>query len=537
MASFLENAPRDVLQYIALLVATSSEQEPSRHLLQLLLTSSAIYHSLSIHASPHLYANIFRTKFDIVQDLPERLTDSALAAEWVRRCCLLRRVRRGNLTSEGSQQDLWAALRMILENHGLNDAHLLAAGFPEFIMAFAKAHPPCDVTVSSAEYEVSALAIWLLCFTLSHQGVIDASEKTREEFITLLRPFATSVMNFAGININRLPSLLPEFEGSSHGIASNVGIDSGEKCQAVHNHQRPFPACPEPSSAAIILTFALNEALPLAIPTHLPENRAIAIATHRSGPTMEDFRTVASCRTPLFVDIRHELHASSAGVTDPDHSVKYDVEFGRVLRLSYDLVRSDSICPYVPGTFTGTWEGSYMLSNVVKPKIGGCVLGDFTCRKPMQWAISEYRCFSPHLPLPKDDVFSMSLSLGQSQAGFETCLRTLGYEKHDVESSDTLKAQRDPSEALDILVVGETLPDHEQAWGGFRFAGRITPDGLIVVRREPKNADDESLGTWIFEGRLRYGVALVGNLRSSIPTDNCDIRGIFSLRKIDTPQE
>lgn len=80
-------------------------------------------------------------------------------------------------------------------------------------------------------------------------------------------------------------------------------------------------------------------------------------------------------------------------------------------------------------------------------------------------------------------------------------MRTLGYEKHDVESSDTLKAQRDPSEALDILVVGEvvalrflslisahfeqTLPDHEQAWGGFRFAGRITPDGLIVVRREP----------------------------------------------------
>lgn len=211
MASFLENAPRDVLQYIALLVATSSEQEPSRHLLQLLLTSSAIYHSLSIHASPHLYANIFRTKFDIVQDLHERLTDSALAAEWVRRCCLLRRVRWGNLTSEGSQQDLWAALRMILENHGLNDAHLLAAGFPEFIMAFAKAHPPCDVTVSSAEYEVSALAIWLLCFTLSHRRQLHSLH--RRLLLTLYRGGHRCLRK----DKRRIHHITPSFRHQRHG--------------------------------------------------------------------------------------------------------------------------------------------------------------------------------------------------------------------------------------------------------------------------------------------------------------------------------
>jgi len=169
MASFFEKVPRDVLQHIAFLVAMSSELEPSPHLLYLLLTSSAIHRTLNIYASPHLYADIFRTKFDVVQELHGRLTDSMLATEWVRRCCLLRRVRRGDLASKNSQQDLWTALRMVLENDGLNYAQLLAAGFQEFIMAFAKAHLPCDDTSTSPEYETSALATWLLCFTLSHR--------------------------------------------------------------------------------------------------------------------------------------------------------------------------------------------------------------------------------------------------------------------------------------------------------------------------------------------------------------------------------
>jgi hypothetical protein len=131
----------------------------------------------------------------------------------------------------------------------------------------------------------------------------------------------------------------------------------------VYQPKPPSPACPEPSSAAIILTFALNEALQLAIPPHLPENRAIAVVTHRSGPTMEDFRAVASCRTPLFADIRHGVVAKktlSNGMVDPDHRFMYNTEFHRALRLSYDLGRS-SARPYIPGTFTGVWEGSYMV--------------------------------------------------------------------------------------------------------------------------------------------------------------------------------
>jgi len=72
----------------------------------------------------------------------------------------------------------------------------------------------------------------------------------------------------------------------------------------------------------------------------------------------------------------------------------------------------------------------------------------------MQWAISEYLCFIPRLPMPnlKDDMFNLN---SQSQAGFEACLRTLGYEKYSPESSDNAKVQRDPNDALDIFIVGE----------------------------------------------------------------------------------
>lgn len=139
-------------------------------------------------------------------------------------------------------------------------------------------------------------------------------------------------------------------------------MDPKARCQVVYKLQRPSPPCPEPSSAAIILIFALNEALSLAIPPHLPENRALAILTHRSGPTMEDFRAVASCKTPLFADVRSGLSASPAGITDSArNSLGHDMEIDKALRLSYNQVRS-STRPYIPGTFTGTWEGSYMVS-------------------------------------------------------------------------------------------------------------------------------------------------------------------------------
>jgi len=153
------------------------------------------------------------------------------------------------------------------------------------------------------------------------------------------------------------------------------------------------------------------------------------------------------------------------------------------------------------------------------------ILGDFKCPKPMQCAVTEYLCFSPHLPLPSEYPID--------QLEFAVNSRRFGYEKYHLGSDGVIRAQRNSTEALDIIILGKTLHDHEQAWNGYRFAGRVRSDGFIVMYREPKSPADRGLGTWIFEGHLRYGAAFVGQWRSSIPTATCDLRGIFSLRKTD----
>jgi hypothetical protein len=171
MASYLETAPRDILHHIAFLLASSSVLEPPHHLLHLLLTSSTIHRSLSVHNCPHLYASIFRTKFDLVAKVHRSLTDSALAAELLLRCRVLRRARCRDLSFQDSRQDLLAALRMLLESEGLNEAQLFAAGFPDFILSFVRLHlsHDSDHPSSPLHRDTNALAIWLLCFTLSHR--------------------------------------------------------------------------------------------------------------------------------------------------------------------------------------------------------------------------------------------------------------------------------------------------------------------------------------------------------------------------------
>ncbi|KAG6879777.1 hypothetical protein C0992_011822 [Termitomyces sp. T32_za158] len=196
----------------------------------------------------------------------------------------------------------------------------------------------------------------------------------------------------------------------------------------------------EKATPIVILIFALNEVVPLTVPTHVPETRAVANASQRSGPTVEDFRAISQGRTPLFAEtIKTKATGTNpaAIMSNPTHLGLYK---SRINDFLYSTYMSPTIQPgyvYVPGFLSGVWEGSFM-----------------------------------------------------------------------------------------------TLPDHERAFGSFKFSGRIRADGCMIMCREPKtHADREGLGTWIFEGHLRYGVALVGQWRTSIPTAIYDLRGIFSLRK------
>ena len=140
MSSRLETVPRDILQLIAFLTTSSSVFDPPVEILRLLLTSSYIYQSLHLHAAPHVFAQVFYTKFDtaaLSRRYSSLLTQSLLAEELSNRCRLLRRARRMDFSSINLTRDLWAAFWLIVESDGLNEQQLFNSNFPEFILRLA----------------------------------------------------------------------------------------------------------------------------------------------------------------------------------------------------------------------------------------------------------------------------------------------------------------------------------------------------------------------------------------------------------------
>lgn len=498
MAPYLEMLPQEILQYIALLLAISAlgSVHPLRDVLNFAKTSPGLSRRLSILYNPQLYASIFRETFDINSRWHSDLSGSALATELLLRHRLLGCVRRRELTVL-TRDELLVALRIILEDQGRNRQHLQAVGFLKFILTFFGSRSNID------NAEVYTLRIWLLCFLLTHRDIAEM-------------PFAQRV------GIRRTLQLPPPLPGASPLIS---GSHSQDRITAILNSMA--------MSATIIITFALNEAQPLPIPPHTLPSREIANAAQMHGPTIEDFRAIANRRTPLFADVRREMEsaASLMGYRPYNPSTIFDQDLCQFLYDNYSVPGRTLTTGgyYGPGTFAGVWEGTFMIS---APVLSGSimhiqqpstdVLRHLRCIKPMQCAFSEYFCFSPHLPIPLD------YPCDQLENAIHS--RKFEYQKYIPEfKSCGLQNPRDPHSALDVVLIGETLPGHEEAWGGVKFAGRIRADGCLSLYRRPKDPRDmDSMSLWMMEGRLRYSSALVGHFRYSSSTD---IFGIFSLCK------
>lgn len=120
------------------------------------------------------------------------------------------------------------------------------------------------------------------------------------------------------------------------------------------------PMIPDPSFAAINLTFALKEAEPASIPLHaVSETPALAAVAHQAGPTMNDFRVFQSYRTPLFADTLSQ----EAGLM---RSLEHDLEFRclKTRRPDANHLYDTGSYVYVPGTFTGVWQGTYLVKSL-----------------------------------------------------------------------------------------------------------------------------------------------------------------------------
>ncbi|KAJ6463537.1 hypothetical protein C8R45DRAFT_1026087 [Mycena sanguinolenta] len=499
MVSFLERIPHDVLQHIALAGALPGYIPPV-DLCCLLSTCRAIYNSLNIRSSPHLYAAIFKLKY-AGSIASGQHTDSSLAAELIRRCAALRRCHRLDLSLPNLRQDLWTLLWMIVEEGRC--IPLVEAHFSLFIVELARYYLGEFIPRRA---EIESLVIWLLCLGLSRQDILSENPETRSTLVALLRPFVSTFESRAPLFISQYPPVVfhpvPQDHFAVPLAPSHTEVREPEDEVVMrYNVRICSPPLPSPSDAAIILIFVLKEAVSLQIPYHLPATRAIAIAENRSGPTAEDYTAFNGAVTPLYSDIRMALMGAHTSATTLKFIDPWISEILSVPGLPAERVRP----AYLPGSLTGLWEGSMMISYVSSgdPPAKTDIPSDFLCRAPLQCEFPQDHCLTAGEPLSP------------------------GLDRDIVPCPDlNCSCENLP---LDRVLIGQTLEDHDNAWAssGFKFAGGVHDDGQIILTRRPKN--DETSEAWIFRGRLHHKT-LVGTFRSS-PDESCGVCGIFSMSK------
>ncbi|KAJ7607342.1 hypothetical protein FB45DRAFT_1067902 [Roridomyces roridus] len=521
----LEHTPLDVLQHIALITVSDTPSDLSR----LLATSRSLYNSLNIRSNPHLYAAIFKLKYNPAPSI----TASALAAELVHRCRALRRVRRLDMSLPGLRQDLWTLLFYVAES-GCSET-----GFPEFIIQLARHYLRKDVRCRK---EIKTLVVWLLCLALRRQDILAQTPEVWSALVVLLRPFVSTTAAVTSPSDALFPR--PVFGVAMPHFGPPLVAEDDSGIIMRYNIRMQPPELPAPSDAAIIVIFSLKEAVCLQVPSHLPATRAIALSENRSGPTAEDYAVFINSATYLFADMRA--------------AVPLDPWIAHVLNSVPPAILGDppqANAMYSPGTLTGIWQGSLMVghsfigtfqslltSSFSLIQVSTCVplanpepvetSSDFLCRAPMQCQFDEYFCFSPCVPLPLD-MSSLPAVRETRGTNKEVNLETPSGESFSYRKF--LGGQDFSSPALDRVLIGQTLRDHEDAWipGGFIFTGRVHDTGLISFTRRPKDDESELAEAWIFEGRLCYGTALVGTFRSSSDEAFSAVRGIFSMRKVE----
>ncbi|KDQ55950.1 hypothetical protein JAAARDRAFT_208208 [Jaapia argillacea MUCL 33604] len=533
MASSLERMPLDILVDIAFLCASSSPFLPPTAVLHLSLTSRTLWTMLSRQTCPQLYARIYRAKFDIAAPARRRIsaffTTTCLADELVERFRVLRRIHHREVTPT-VENDLWKVYMMMLEDDGMNERQLIAAGILPYVSELIASGGTSKIPgFTDVAY---SLVVWISWLTVSRDFLLREQADVREQILRLLRPFA----------LGSLTDPLQSF------ISDSPGQDVD------HFSRKLTLACPNPTFPAILLTFAREDAIAIQIPRHLPPTRELTDTQPHNGPTMGDFRLYerhsrlkvrSALPSAAFIDQTHPK---------PSHrSTKYDHDFFRLL-----LHPLDSSCKvfrkavYTPGSISGLWEGSLLVATSSYLSEGRRLmppphLPNFVCRRPLQCHLREHYCFTPNVPFDVngrcDDPCAVSW-LPTGNTVYQVVENTDGLEFNHVKSSRKIQYQtfhsdvlgksgRDPRQALDVLISGETDPTHGQAWGAFNFIGRVRlSDGMITLKREPKNAGDANLGTWVFEGYL-LGGQFVGRWRPSAALHQGGIGGIFSLGKID----
>jgi hypothetical protein len=165
-------------------------------------------------------------------------------------------------------------------------------------------------------------------------------------------------------NVNNRATRRPSNRSSSRALGTCISNKYRMLVSSLYSRGHTLTA-PSLLSASIFLTFALKEATALQVPQHLPPTQAVARATERHDPTMEDFLIITRRRTSLVADLGHqssfrECFADGAGrKIRASRSLVHDEEFYRIAR-RLDFPDETWELRSCIGLLSGTWEGTCM---------------------------------------------------------------------------------------------------------------------------------------------------------------------------------
>ncbi|KIY44866.1 hypothetical protein FISHEDRAFT_77086 [Fistulina hepatica ATCC 64428] len=470
--SSLEACPGDILEHIAYHCASSPFEFPD-NLHPLLRSSPVIWRTLRVQSCPQLYANIFLCNFDLtafcrrhrcLRHMSADVSNSELAVELLHRHTLIRRLRRGLTVTSTLGDDLRAALRLVMESDGLNEAHLSQCDASDSLVKLL------NVGVNISD-ECRAMMMWFLCLTLSHLDVKNKSKEAQNALLMSCRDFI--------ITKSQIPPTR----------ASYPWLEASD--------ERSFVAQPslDASYPAIAMTFVLEETLPVEIPPHLLNGDGGT----GGGAQLQDYLRFTGYRTPLFGDSRPKIDKSTP---DPfsalDHRRSELHDNTEVEMFASKPARTLALGGMLrPGSLMGVWEGVYMMaSNAAStgtgPKKDFSEREDFYCRKPMQCIITEWYCQDPAECLPETDFDNPSTQwipakLVPSEAGLRYASNVYKYQASSSRTPSPSPAASDyvSGRDMDWVLTGTTSPKHSNAWGGYKYVGRVMSDDTIELIRQP----------------------------------------------------
>lgn len=494
--SFLESAPADVIREIGYLGASSVLD--CQDILSLLLTSSRLYRTLNIHNCPSVYAAAFRVTYGSPGG---PVASTFLAAELVRRCNLLRRLRKDDMTCDGRlKEDLRTAVCMRGEINDDTDKRLADLNLPRFVWKLWQT----TCVSETADLEIKGLLLILLSMTVSYEDLCNAT--FRDQLTNSLAPYV----------------LLMVREQVARDAPPNEGENTLDVSPAADGVYRPDGTCHalEPIALPSLLFFTGGYALSpahavlqlycaaqlrqLEAPPYLPLTRASAVQHNRGGPTQEDCLAFSALRMPLFADAHDRARADA---------------------------HSAPAAPLAPGALTGVWEGFYMVAyeslQLDEEALATSVPQDFGARRPLQCALTEY--------LSDDSEHTLSGLDPQTMEPTQLSLRRItkvegGFERGGVRYAYTIirPDAPQPRGGAHWLVTGTTEREHTEAWGEYVYSGDVQDDGRVHLIRQPVEESGE--GEWLFSGRVVPGGALVGCFRV-LHGAGGGVRGVFSMRK------